>query len=209
MAFTFWQGLSLYTKPQVKNKYHGTAKAWRAWRTYCIKRKELSTYHTEQQPTLYHRDEYRRHVQRLFFWGKRSIFYTWLPVFKHELATLTNINTSSGKAVFFFSSGTRELDTAGMRGFSRVPGVVTFWENETENTKLIGKLQNLKHLYISTNYCLLTRNQTFILTQIHKCKRSDNRLFKGYLLNIYMKHKYIFCWRGCRLNISIQPKDGF
>lgn len=126
------------------------------------------------------------------FWGKMSIFYTWLPVFQRGFATLTNINTSSGKAVFFFpffSSGTRESDAAGMRGFSRVLGVVSFRENETENTKSIGKLQNLKHLYISTNYCLLTRNQTFILTQIHKCKRSDNRLFKGYLLNIYMKHK--------------------
>lgn len=34
-----------------------------------------------------------------------------------------------------------------------------------------------------------TRNQikTFVSTQIHKCKRSVNRLFKGYLLIIYIK----------------------
>lgn len=37
----------------------------------------------------------------------------------------------------------------------------------------------------------LTRYQikTHVSTQIHKCKRSVNRLFKGYLLYIYMKYK--------------------
>lgn len=35
-----------------------------------------------------------------------------------KFATLININTSPGKAVF---SGTLETDTAGMRGFSCVP----------------------------------------------------------------------------------------
>lgn len=86
---------------------------------------------------------------------------------------------------------TRETDPAGMRGFSRVLGIMTFQrENKkNSNTKSTGKIQNPKYLYISTNYCLLTRTQikTFVSTQIHKCKRSVNRLFKGYLLNIYIK----------------------
>lgn len=55
-------------------------------------------------------------------------------------------------------------------------------------------MQNPKYLYISTNYCHLTRGgekkiKTFVSTQIHKCKRSVNRLFKGYLLIIYMKRR--------------------
>lgn len=69
-------------------------------------------------------------------------------------------------------------------------GIMTFQrEKKNSNTKSTGKIQNPKYLYISTNYCLLTRNQikTFVSTQIHKCKRSVNRLFKGYLLNIYIK----------------------
>lgn len=85
--------------------------------------------------------------------------------FEGKIATLSNINTSSGKAVV---SGTLEkLDTAGMRGFSRVLGIMTFQrEKQNSNTKSTGKMQNPKYLYISTNYCLLTRNQikTFVST---------------------------------------------
>lgn len=47
-----------------------------------------------------------------------SVFYKWLQVSNAKIATLININTSPGKAVF---SGTLETDTAGMRGFSCVP----------------------------------------------------------------------------------------
>lgn len=45
----------------------------------------------------------------------------------------------------------------------------------------------------------------FVLTQIHKCKRSVNRLFKGYLLIIYMKRRseIFWCW-ACRLNHLIK-----
>lgn len=113
--------------------------------------------------------------------------------FERKFATLSNINTSSGKAVF---SGTLEKQTqlacvvsAGSWG----SGYHDFPKGEkiNLNTKSTGKIQNPKYLYISTNYCLLTRNQikTFVLTQIHKCKRSVNRLFKGYLLIIYIKHE--------------------
>lgn len=85
--------------------------------------------------------------------------------FGGKIATLSNINTSSGKAVF---SGTLEkTDTAGMRGFSRVLGIMTFQrETKFKTPSQLVKCKNPKYLYISTNYCLLTRNQikTFVLT---------------------------------------------
>lgn len=77
-----------------------------------------------------------------------------------------------------------------------------------QNTKSTSKMQkNPKYLYISTNYCLLTRDQskTFVLTQIHKCRRSVNRLYKGYLLVIYMKGKSEYSDGGLwRLNHLIK-----
>lgn len=65
-------------------------------------------------------------------------------------------------------------------------------KNKQKHQKSTSKKQekkNPKRLYISTHYCLLTRDQskTFVLTQIHKCRRSVNRIYKGYLLVIYMK----------------------
>lgn len=86
--------------------------------------------------------------------------------FEGKIATLSNINKSSGKAVF---SGTLEKQTAGMRGFSCVLGFMTFQKDKQNlNTKSTGKMQNPKYLYISTNYCLLTRNQikTFVSTSV-------------------------------------------
>lgn len=120
--------------------------------------------------------------------------------FECKFATLNNINTSSGKAVF---SGTLEKRTQLACVFSAVSwrgegclGIMTFQREreEKKNSKHQvnrKKMQIPKYLYISTNYCLLTRNQikTFVSTQIHKCKRSVNRLFKGYLLIIYMKRR--------------------
>lgn len=169
---------------------------------HCIKkRNELSTY-LEQQPSLYHQDKYRRrHVKRVFFEGKKDERLLHMAAsFDCKFATLSN-NTSSGKAVF---SGTLEKQTqlacvvsAGSWGRGRGQGwmggglvsCLSKERTENSNTKSTGKMRNPKYLYISTNYCLLTRNQikTFVLTQIHKCKRSVNRLFKGYLLIIYMK----------------------
>lgn len=52
-----------------------------------------------------------------------------------KFATLININTSPGKAVF---SGTLETDTAGMRGFSCVPvsGIMSFQRKKKKNKKI-------------------------------------------------------------------------
>lgn len=52
-----------------------------------------------------------------------------------KFATLININTSPGKAVF---SGTLETDTAGMRGFSCVPvsGYHVFPKKKKKNKKI-------------------------------------------------------------------------
>lgn len=121
--------------------------------------------------------------------------------FECKSATLSHINTSLGKTVF---SGTLEkMDTAGMRGFSwvlwggeGVLGIMTFPKREKTKIKIQTPSQLVKCK--TQNICtylqiiaFLTRNQikTFVLTQIHKCKRSVNRLFKGYLLIIYMKRK--------------------
>lgn len=82
-----------------------------------------------------------------------SVFYTWLHVLNAKIATLSNINTSSGKAVF---SGTLETGHSWHAWFQLCPGVwVTFQgEKRNENTKSTSKMQNPKYLYISTNYCL-------------------------------------------------------
>lgn len=100
--------------------------------------------------------------------------------------------------------------TAGMRGFSRV--LVSGWlskerkEMKTPSQPVKCKTQNIcTYLQI---IAFLTRNQskTFLSTQIHKCKRSVNRLFKGYLLIIYMKHRCdypLWCW-PLKLNCLIK-----
>lgn len=58
------------------NKYHCTAKARRAWRTYCIMHivwRETRSRHTrEQQQSLYHQDKYRRHVERAFLYQEEA-----------------------------------------------------------------------------------------------------------------------------------------
>lgn len=106
-----------------------------------------------------------------------------------------------GKAVF---SGTLEEGTQLACVVSAAwesGGVISFQGGKKKNKKqkiqtktpsqpVKSKKKNKpKRLYISTNYCLLTRDQskTFVLTQIHKCRRSVNRIYKGYLLVIYMK----------------------
>lgn len=119
-----------------------------------------------------------------------SVFYTWLHVLNAKIATLSNINTSLGKAVF---SGTLETGHSQHAWFQLCPGVwVTFQgEKRNENTKSTSKMQNQNICTYLQIIAFLTRNQskTFLSTQIHKCKRSVNRLFKGYLLIIYMKHR--------------------
>lgn len=58
------------------NKYHCTAKARRAWRTYCIMHivwRETRSQHTrEQQRSLYHQDKYRRRVERAFLYQEEA-----------------------------------------------------------------------------------------------------------------------------------------
>lgn len=152
---------SLCTKPQVKINITALLKLEESGGPTALR--EMSSPHTTQSSshpftvetsTDTYRDEHLLHVV--------ASFQTWIR-------NTDYINTSSGKAVFFSSVLHVENGTRLACVVSAEPwGVVTFSKNErtneTENTKSIGKPRNLKRLYISTNYCLLPRNQTFILT---------------------------------------------
>lgn len=148
-----------------------------------------------------------------FFFEERkmSVFYTWLQVLN---ANLQHWVISIRLRVKPFSVVHLRNGRSWHAWFQLGPGYHDFPKRkQNSNTKSTSKMQNPKYLYISTNYCLLTRNQTktFVLTQIHKCKRSVNRLFKGYLLIIYMKRKsecLLWCWIW-KLNYLIKLNDGF
>lgn len=75
--------------------------------------------------------------------------------FECKIATLSNINTSSGKAVF---SGTLEKQAqlaCVVSAVSWCMGIMTFQrEKETKTPSQPVKCKNPKYLYISTNYCL-------------------------------------------------------
>lgn len=119
-----------------------------------------------------------------------SVFYTWLQVLNAKIATLSNINTSSGKAVF---SGTLETGHSWHAWVQPCPGVWVTFQRRNEKTSQPVKCKTQTICTYLQIIAFLTRNEikTFVSTQIHKCKRSVNRLFKGYLLIIYMKHNVI------------------
>lgn len=152
---------------------------------HCIKR-ETSSPHTQiPQLTLYHRDEYR-HVKRLRI-EKTSVFYTWLQKPQHWIIParlqvkpffVVHLRGSNSWHAWFQLLpgvfGCRDCPNRGMR---------------FEKVDCLNAGEKRARLYISTNYCLSDgiEFKTFVSTQTHKCKRSVNRLFKGYLLIIYMK----------------------
>lgn len=142
-----------------------------------------------------------------------SVFYTWLQV---SNAKLQHWVISIRLQVKPFSVVHLRNRHSWHAWFSAVPGVWVSWLSKEREKKKSTPSQPVKCK--TQNICtylqiiaFLTRNQikTFVSTQIHKCKRSVNRLFKGYLLIIYMKRRsgyLLWCW-AWKLNYLIKLND--
>lgn len=174
------------------------------------------THTREQQRSLYHRDKYRRHVEGAFLYREEAN-ERWLRLLHTAAVSECQFCNRvilggfclGGKAVFSVvhlrKGHSWHAWFQPLRGWGcpkvskreKKDKIKLKIQTKTPIQPVKSKKKNQQTLYISTNYCLLTRDQskTFVWTQIHKCRRSVNRIYKGYLLVIYMKRsKWILWW---------------
>lgn len=196
------------------NKYHCTAKARRAWRTYCITHialKEKLALHilTAAAIPLPSRQRQTTTCKKVFPKDKKvNDFYTWLRFLNAKCHI--NINTSSGKAVF---SGTLEKQEQLACVIQLGPGiwVSCLGKEPKKNKKTPRKSVKCKTENICTYLQIIAFWQGIKLKHLYQHRFTSVRGqlidFKGYLLIIYMKCRseyLLWCWAWKMNDLIIQ-----